>query len=60
VPTTTRPLLRKEPCIRQSAARALECIPPSADILIHFGIDMLAKQDMPAAYLPRMEGLRLS
>lgn len=46
--------------IRQSAARALEGIPPSADILIHLDIDVLAKQDMPAAYFPHIEGLRLS
>jgi arginase len=46
--------------VRQSAARALECISPSADILIHFDIDVLAKQDMPAAYFPHAEGLRLS
>ena len=46
--------------IRQSAARALEGIPPSADILIHFDIDVLARQDMPAAYFPHVEGMRLS
>ena len=46
--------------IRQSAARALERIPSSADILIHLDIDVLAKQDMPAAYFPHIDGLRLS
>jgi arginase len=46
--------------ISQSATRVLECIPSSADILIHFDVDVLAKQDMPAAYFPHGEGLRLS
>ena len=46
--------------IRQSAERVLAGIPPSADILIHFDIDVLANQDMPAAYFPHAEGLRMS
>lgn len=46
--------------IRQSAERALERIPLSANILIHLDIDVLAKLDMPAAYFPHVDGLRLS
>jgi arginase len=42
--------------IRQSATRALQRIPPSADILIHFDVDV---QDMPAAYFPHVDGLML-
>lgn len=45
--------------IRESAARLLERIPPSADILIHLDIDVLTKQEMPAAYFPHTEGLTL-
>jgi len=46
--------------IRQSATRMLERIPSSAEILIHLDIDVLAKQEMPAAYFPHSEGLSLS
>jgi len=46
--------------IRQSVTNVLERIPPSADILIHLDIDVLAKLDMPAAYFPHNDGLRLS
>lgn len=46
--------------VRQSAERVLAGIPTSADILIHFDIDVVAKQDMPAAYFPHVEGLRMS
>ena len=46
--------------IRQSATRMLEGIPSSAKILIHLDIDVLAKQEMPAAYFPHSEGLSIS
>jgi arginase family enzyme len=46
--------------IRESATRVLERIPPSADILIHLDIDVLTKQEMPAAYFPHSEGFTLS
>jgi arginase len=46
--------------IRQSVTRVVERIPSSADILIHLDIDVLAKQDMPAAYFPHIDGLTLS
>ena len=46
--------------IRESAARVLERIPPSTDILIHLDIDVLTKQEMPAAYFPHSEGLTLA
>jgi arginase family enzyme len=46
--------------IGPSAARMLERIPPSAEILIHLDIDVLNRQQMPAAYFPHDEGLTLS
>ena len=45
--------------IRESAASLLGRIPPSANILIHLDIDVLTKQEMPAAYFPHSEGLTL-
>jgi arginase family enzyme len=45
--------------IRESAVRVLERIPPSADILVHLDIDVLTKQEMPAAYFPHSEGFTL-
>jgi arginase family enzyme len=46
--------------IRESAARVLERIPPSTDILIHLDIDVLTKQEMPAAYFPHGKGFTLA
>lgn len=46
--------------IHRSARSLLERIPASADILIHLDIDVLAKQDMPVAYFPHSEGLKLT
>jgi arginase len=45
---------------RQAARRALEVIPASTSILVHFDVDVLRKADMPAAYFPHTEGLRLT
>jgi len=45
--------------IRDSAARVLERIPAFADILIHLDVDVLTKQEMPAAYFPHSEGMTL-
>lgn len=45
---------------REAARQALQSIPPSARILIHFDIDVLRKNDMPVAYFPHEEGLNLS
>lgn len=45
--------------IRRAAELVLNRIPPSADILIHLDIDVLTKQEMPAAYFPHDQGLRL-
>lgn len=45
--------------VRQSAARVLERIPSTSEILIHLDIDVLARQEMPAAYFPHIEGLGL-
>jgi arginase family enzyme len=45
---------------REAARRALQAIPPSAGVVLHFDIDVLQQQDMPAAYFPHKEGLTLS
>jgi len=42
-----------------AARQALEAIPSSASVLLHFDIDVLRKEDMPAAYFPHAEGLTL-
>jgi arginase len=45
---------------REVARQALAAIPDSAAILLHFDIDVVHKQDMPAAYFPHKEGLSFS
>ena len=45
---------------RDAATRMLETIPASAPILVHLDVDVLRKADMPAAYFPHDEGLRLA
>jgi arginase len=45
---------------REAARRALDAIPASAHVLLHFDIDVLRQQDMPAAYFPHAEGLTLA
>jgi arginase len=45
---------------REAARRALHVISASASILVHFDVDVLQKADMPAAYFPHTEGLRLT
>jgi arginase family enzyme len=45
---------------REAAWQALEPIPASARILLHFDIDVLQQQDMPAVYFPHTDGLTLS
>ncbi|GHO92542.1 arginase [Reticulibacter mediterranei] len=42
------------------ARQLLQAIPASAPILLHFDIDVLRKQDMPAAYFPHADGLSLT
>ena len=44
----------------EAARRALQAIPASAPILLHFDIDVLNKQEMPAAYFPHADGLSLA
>lgn len=44
----------------QAARQALQAIPASASILLHFDIDVLNKQDMPAAYFPHTDGLSMA
>ncbi|HVT98638.1 MAG TPA: arginase family protein [Acidobacteriaceae bacterium] len=46
--------------VNRLAGRILESIPSSADILIHLDIDVLAKQEMPAAYFQHRDGLTLA
>jgi arginase len=45
---------------REAARRALQTVPASANILLHFDIDVLKKQDLPAAYFPHLEGMSLA
>lgn len=42
------------------ARQLLQALPASAPILLHFDIDVLRKQEMPAAYFPHTEGLSLT
>ena len=44
---------------REAARRALQAIPASAGIVLHFDIDVMQQQEMPAAYFPHAEGLTL-
>ena len=44
----------------EAARQALRAIPDSASILLHFDIDVLSKQDMPAAYFPHADGLSIT
>jgi arginase len=44
----------------EAARRVLQAIPASASILLHFDIDVLNKQDMPAAYFPHADGLSMT
>jgi arginase len=44
----------------EAARQALQAIPASASILLHFDIDVLNKQEMPAAYFPHTDGLSMT
>jgi arginase len=44
---------------REAARQVLEGVPPKASLLLHFDVDVLRKQDLPAAYFPHTEGLTL-
>jgi arginase len=44
----------------EAARQALQAIPASVPILLHFDIDVLNKQDMPAAYFPHADGLSVA
>jgi arginase len=46
--------------VQAAARKALDAIPPSAQVLLHFDIDVLQAREMPAAYFPHPEGLSLS
>jgi arginase len=45
---------------REAARQALQNIPASASIVVHFDIDVLQQAEMPVAYFPRPEGLKVS
>ena len=44
---------------RDAARRTLEAIPAGASVLVHLDVDVLQKSEMPAAYFPHDDGLRL-
>jgi arginase family enzyme len=44
----------------EAAQQALQAIPASAPFLLHFDIDVLNKEEMPAAYFPHPDGLSLA
>ena len=44
----------------EAARRILAHVPPSAAIVLHLDIDVLAKSDMPAAYFPHADGLTVA
>jgi len=46
--------------VSEAAKQILEKVPDSAAILLHFDIDVLQKKEMPAAYFPHEEGMRLA
>jgi arginase family enzyme len=43
-----------------AARKALQAIPPSASILLHFDIDVIGQHEFPVAYFPHPEGLTLA
>jgi arginase len=45
---------------REIARQALQAIPESASILLHFDVDVLNKDAMPAAYFPSADGLNMA
>jgi arginase len=45
---------------REAAQHALQMIPSSASILLHFDIDVVQARELSAAYFPHEEGLTLS
>ncbi len=45
---------------REAVRQILQAIPASARVLLHFDVDALGKEDMPAAYFPHADGLALS
>jgi arginase len=45
---------------RAAAQKALDGVPASAAVLMHFDIDVMRASEMPAAYFPHTQGLGLS
>jgi arginase len=45
---------------REAARQALAAIPEKTPILLHFDVDVFQKLEMPAAYFPHPEGLKMS
>jgi arginase len=44
----------------EAARQALHAIPAAVPILLHFDIDVLNTQEMPAAYFPHTDGLSMA
>jgi arginase len=44
----------------EAARQVLQAIPAAVSILLHFDIDVLRQHEMPAAYFPHTDGLRLA
>jgi arginase len=45
---------------RQAARQALDALPASSALLLHFDTDVVQAKDLPSAYFPHDEGLSLS
>lgn len=43
-----------------AARQALDAIAPSAAVVLHFDIDVVQERELPAAYFPHEQGLRVS
>jgi arginase len=44
---------------REAARHILDAIPPSATLVLHFDIDVLKDEELPAAYFPHADGVTL-
>ncbi len=45
---------------RESAQRVLASVPAESPILVHFDVDVIRDNELPAAYFPHQDGLALS
>jgi arginase len=46
--------------LEEAAKQTLRSIPDSAPVLVHFDVDVLHSEEMPAAYFPHEDGLSLA